>query len=67
MDSLSVLKFVVLIVSAAAMLVGILAMVGVLVPRNFPEQYRMVIGLVVFLYGLHRFVVTYFRQQRREQ
>lgn len=65
MDPLAVLKVVVLIAAAAAMLVGVLVMVGLLVPRNFPEQYRVVIGLVVFLYGLHRFVVTYFRQPRR--
>jgi prolipoprotein diacylglyceryltransferase len=67
MDPLAVLRLAVLVAAAAAMLAGVLVMVGLLVPRNFPEQYRVVIGLVVFLYGLHRFVVTYFRQPRRGQ
>jgi hypothetical protein len=66
MNPMSVLRVVVLIVSGAAMIVGLLGMFGVLVPRNFPGEYRVVVGVVVFLYGLHRFVVVFFRQPKRE-
>ena len=45
----AVLKYSVLAVSALAMVVGVLVMAGYLVPRYFPEQYRVVIGAVVFL------------------
>jgi hypothetical protein len=52
----------ILTISAAAMVVGILVMVGALVPRNFPGQYGILIGAVVFLYGAYRFAVTYFKR-----
>ncbi len=61
-----VLNVVVMVLSAAVMLVGILAMVGMLIPVYIPDQYRIIVGLVVFLYGLYRFVLSYFRLQRRE-
>jgi hypothetical protein len=58
-----VLRYVALAISALAMVIGVLAMAGVLVPRYFPEQYRVVIGAVVFLYGAYRFAVTYYRNK----
>jgi putative Ca2+/H+ antiporter (TMEM165/GDT1 family) len=53
----------VLAVSAAVMVVGVLVMIGYLVPRYFPEDYRIIMGAVVFLYGAYRFTITYFRQK----
>jgi prolipoprotein diacylglyceryltransferase len=57
-----VFRYVIFVISAAAMVVGVLVMVGVLVPKNFPEQYGVLIGAVVFLYGAYRFAITYFRR-----
>ena len=65
MNVIVVMRYTILVVSAAAMVLGILIMAGVLVPRNLPEQFRVVIGALVLLYGLYRFVVAFFRQQRR--
>ena len=59
----AVLKYSVLAVSALAMVVGVLVMAGYLVPRYFPEQYSVVIGAVVFLYGAYRFALTYYRNK----
>ena len=63
MNVSSVLKYAVLAVSALAMVVGVMVMAGYLVPRYFPEQYRVVVGAVVFLYGAYRFALTYFRNK----
>jgi hypothetical protein len=63
MNISSVLRYSVLAVSTAAMIVGVLVMVGYLVPKYFPEQYRVVIGAVVFLYGAYRFALTFFRHR----
>lgn len=57
-----VFRYAIFVISAAAMVVGVLVMVGVLVPKNFPEQYGLLIGAVVFLYGAYRFAITYFRR-----
>lgn len=65
MDVPSVLRFTVLVLAAAAMVVGVLVIAGVLVHRYLPEDYRILMGVVVFLYGAYRFTVTYFRQSAR--
>lgn len=65
MKVMEVLKYTVMLISVAAMLLGVLIIAGVLVPRNFPDQYRVVMGIVVFLYGLYRFVIAYTRSPRR--
>ena len=60
MDPMRVVRYVVLALSAGAMAFGVLIMLGVLVPVHvvMPGEYRIIVGLVVLLYGLYRFVVT---------
>ena len=65
MNVTPIFRYTILGVSAAAMVLGVMVMIGLLVPRNLPEQFRVVVGAVVFLYGAYRFVVAYFRNSRR--
>jgi hypothetical protein len=67
MDLNSVLRIVIRVISVAVMLVGVMAMAGLLVPVYFPDEYRLILGAVVFLYGLYRFVLTFSRQRRSEE
>jgi hypothetical protein len=60
----AVLRYVVLGLSSGAMIVGVLVMLGTL-QVNFPEQFRVIVGAVVFLYGGYRFVISYFRKPDR--
>ncbi|MDH3251971.1 MAG: hypothetical protein OEM41_04215 [Ignavibacteria bacterium] len=60
----AVLRYVLLVLSSAAMAVGVLVMMGTL-HVNFPEQFRVIVGAVVFLYGGYRFVISYFRKPNR--
>jgi hypothetical protein len=62
----AVLKYAVLVAATAVMIVGMLVTAGVLVPRYIPDQFRVISGIVVFLYGLYRFVITWIGRQRRE-
>ena len=57
----ALLRYTALALSALAMVVGALVVTGYLVPKYFPEQYRVVIGAVVFLYGAYRFAIVFFR------
>ena len=43
------LNVLVMVLAAAVMLVGILAILGMLIPVYIPEQYRIIVGVVVFL------------------
>ena len=58
---MAIARVIILLLSAGAMVIGVLVVLGVLVPRNLPEEFRLVAGIVVFLYGLYRFVVEYVR------
>lgn len=58
---MAVARVIILVLSAGAMVIGALVIIGVLVPRNLPDEFRLVTGVVVFLYGLYRFVVEYVR------
>jgi hypothetical protein len=66
MKTMDVIRYVILVLSAAAMIFGVLVMLGVFVPARgeFPDYYRYVIGAVITLYGLYRFLISYFRQAR---
>jgi len=58
---MAVARMIILVLAAGAMVIGALVTVGILVPRNLPEEFRVVMGVVVLLYGLYRFVVEYVR------
>jgi len=62
MNYQAVFRYTILVISILAMAVGVLVMAGVLVPKNLPEQYGVLIGIVVFLYGAYRFAITYFKR-----
>lgn len=56
----SVMRYVAMTISVAAMGAGVV-IIGGWLPTTFPEQYRVIIGAVVFLYGAYRFVIVFFR------
>ena len=59
-----VIRYAILALSSALMVLGVLVTTGLMVPRNFPEEYRILLGVVVFLYGAYRFSVAYFRPRK---
>jgi hypothetical protein len=65
-DAMGVVRYVILALSAAAAVCGVLIMAGLLVPvqESIPDQYRIIIGAVVTLYGIYRFVVAYIKPTR---
>ena len=58
----SILRLTILVFSILAMVFGILVMAGVLVPKYVAGQFGILFGAVIFLYGLYRFVIAYFRR-----
>ncbi len=61
---MAMVRYVILVLSAVAMIFGVLVMLGVFVPARgeFPEYYRYIIGAVITLYGLYRFMISYYRR-----
>lgn len=54
-----------MVLSSAVMLAGLTVATGTVHLRNVPDQFRLVLGTVVFLYGLYRFVIAYVRGANR--
>jgi hypothetical protein len=67
MNVFAILRYTILVVSGAAMVLGVLIMIGILIPRYFPEDYALIMGAVIFLYGAYRFAITYYRPRRRSE
>ncbi len=61
-DVPTVLRYLALALCVGAMAGGLLVIIGFLVPRYVPENYRIIMGAVIFLYGAYRFVVIYYRR-----
>lgn len=63
---MQIVRYVILVLLAGAMACGVLIMLGVLVPvrLDLPDEYRIIFGAVIVLYGLYRFVITFNRPRR---
>jgi hypothetical protein len=59
-----VLRYVILAISGAAMVLGVLVMMGELVPTTMPDQFTTLLGAVIFLYGAYRFAIAYFQRPK---
>lgn len=66
MNAMAIVRYAILVLSTGAMGAGMLIIAGVLFIPNIPEDFRVIMGAVVFLYGLYRFVVAYTRKPERE-
>jgi len=60
----SVLRIITLVLASSAMVCGILVVGDILAPPNIPDQFRIILGVVVFLYGAYRFVITFYQKQK---
>ena len=60
-----VLRAAVLVLSTGVMIAGLALALGFVRMKNLPDEFRLVAGIVVFLYGLYRFVLTFGRIRRR--
>jgi len=66
MDVNRTVRYVILVLSAAAMVAGVLILTGFLVPRNesIGDELRIGFGVVILLYGAYRFIATLLRRPR---
>jgi len=54
-----------MILAGAVALAGILVMTGVLSNPAITGQFRIAMGAAIFLYGVYRFTVAWFRRPER--
>jgi hypothetical protein len=59
-----VIRYAILALSSALMVLGVIVTAGFMVPRYLPEEYRFLLGIIVFLYGAYRFSVAFFGHRK---
>lgn len=52
---------------AAFILLGLAILFTNIMPDYFPAQFKVMMGIVFFLYGAFRLVVTTFKQRRKSE
>ena len=57
-----VVRVVILVLAAGVMAAGVAVAVGWFQLRTVPDEFRTVMGIVIFLYGLYRFVLAFIRR-----
>jgi hypothetical protein len=59
---MAIVRYVILALSAAAVVMGVLVTLGVLELRNLTGELRVLMGVVLTLYGVYRFVAEYVKK-----
>lgn len=52
------MKYVAFVVASLFIVLGIAILLGYVIKENLPQQFRVMTGVVLILYGVFRIVVT---------
>jgi cytochrome c biogenesis protein CcdA len=69
MNAQLILRIVSFFTAGLILVVGIVILVGSLMPAYIPEQYRWIMGVVLVIYGTYRLFMIWMkaRKEKREQ
>ena len=56
------MKYLAYIIGAIFILSGIALLAGYFISANLPSQFRIMIGIVLILYGSYRIITTFFKR-----
>ena len=64
---MNIMKYLAYIIAAIFVLSGIAFLAGYFISAGVPSRFRIMIGLVLILYGLFRIVTTYFKKAGNDE
>ncbi len=64
MSAQLILRIVGSITAGLVLIVGIIILTGSLIPSSVPENYRVVLGIVMVVYGTYRVVMIWMKQRQ---
>jgi len=62
-----IFRIVSVITAALILTVGIVILTGLLIPAYVPADYRIIVGVVMILYGSYRIATVWRRQRNARQ
>lgn len=63
----NVMKYIAYTAGAIFIFLGLAILFTNITPDYFPSQYKIMMGIVLFLYGIFRIVVTTFKQRQTNE
>ena len=63
----SIMKYIAYSAGAIFILLGIIVLFSNITPVYLPSQFKVILGMVLFLYGIFRIVVTIFKQRKQNE
>ena len=67
MDAQMIIRTVGYLTGGIVLITGILILIGYIVPSYVPENFRIVAGAVLILYGLYRPVMIYIKSKHTRE
>ena len=64
MSAQLILRIVGSITAGLVLIVGIIVLTGSLIPSSVPENYRVVLGIVMVIYGTYRIVMIWMKKRQ---
>ena len=61
------MKYIAYTAGAVFIFLGLAILFTNITPYYFPSQFKIMMGIVLFLYGIFRIVVTTFKQRQRDE
>ncbi len=61
------MKYLAYLMATIFIILGAAFLAGYFIPINFPLKFRIILGVVFILYGTFRIVITYFKNNNRNE
>ena len=61
------MKYLAYLIATIFIILGAAFLAGYFIPINFQLQFRIILGVVFILYGIFRIVITYFKNNNRNE
>ncbi len=59
---MNIMKYIAYVVAVLFIALGVAILSGLFLQSNFPSQFRIIVGIVLILYGAFRIVATYYKK-----
>lgn len=64
---MNIMKYFAFAISILFVFLGIAILAGYLMNQGLPTQFRIMVGIVLVLYGIFRFFMTYFKKNQTKE
>ena len=64
MDLQLVLRIISFVTASLVLIVGILVATGIMMPAYIPDNFRIIMGIAMIMYGIYRIAMLWLKRQK---